>query len=57
MQLQVIDAIDFCPGAAGGWLAQRFTIPMSRLEATPTEPTYDLPFHVFVDMSGTVALP
>ncbi len=57
MQLQVIDAIDFCPGAAGGTLAQLFTIPMSRLEATPTELTYDLPFHVFVDLSGTVPIP
>lgn len=57
LQLQVIDAADFCPGAAGGFFAQQFTIPMSRLEATPTEPTYDLPFHVFVDLSGPAPLP
>lgn len=57
LQLQVIDAVDFCPGAAGGSWAQTFTIPMSRLEATPTEPTYDLPFHVFVDLSSTVTMP
>lgn len=57
MQLQVIDAVDFCPGAPGGWVAQRFTIPMSRLEATPTEATYDLPFHVFVDLNGNVPIP
>jgi hypothetical protein len=58
VQLQVIDAVDFCPGAAGSsWLAHRFTIPMSRLEATPWALTYDLPFHVFVDLSGSVWLP
>ena len=57
LQLQVIDAIDFCPGAPGGAIAQQFTIPMSRLEATPTELTYDLPFHVFVDLSGTTPIP
>jgi hypothetical protein len=57
LQLQVIDAVDFCPGAPGGSVAQQVTIPMSRLEATPTEPTYDLPFHVFVDLSGTARVP
>jgi hypothetical protein len=57
LQLQVIDAVDFCPGAPGGTVAQQVTIPMSRLEATPTEPTYDLPFHVFVDLSSTVPIP
>ncbi|MGH9836713.1 MAG: eCIS core domain-containing protein [Blastocatellia bacterium] len=57
LQLQVVDAVDFCPGAAGGFFAQQFTIPMSRLEATPTELTYDLPFHVFVDLSGAAPLP
>lgn len=57
LRLQVIDAVDFCPGNPGGSLAQVFTIPMSRLEATPTETTYDLPFHVFVDLSGTVPIP
>jgi outer membrane protein OmpA-like peptidoglycan-associated protein len=50
LQLQVIDAVDFCPGAPGGLAAQAATIPMSRLEATPRETTYDLPFHVFVDL-------
>jgi outer membrane protein OmpA-like peptidoglycan-associated protein len=57
LQLQVIDAVDFCPGAPGGTAAQAITIPMSRLEATPTEPTYDLPFHVIVDLSGTEPIP
>jgi hypothetical protein len=57
LQLQVIDAVDFCPGAPGGTIAQAVTIPMSRLEATPTEPTYDLPFHVFVDLSGREPIP
>lgn len=57
LQLQVIDAVDFCPGAPGGSVAQQVTIPMSRLEATPTESTYDLPFHVFVDLSGTTPVP
>jgi len=57
MQLQVIDCVDFCPGAAGGFIAQQFTIPMSRLEATPTERTYDLPFHVFVEWSDVRRIP
>jgi outer membrane protein OmpA-like peptidoglycan-associated protein len=57
LQLQVIDAVDFCPGNPGSSTAQHVTIPMSRLEATPTEPTYDLPFHVFVDLSGTTTVP
>jgi hypothetical protein len=33
--LEVLDGVDFCPGGVGGWFAQRVTIPMSRLEATP----------------------
>ena len=57
LQLQVVDAIDFCPGAAGGLVAQQITIPMSRLEATPAQNTYDLPFHVFVDLSATIPVP
>lgn len=57
LQLQVIDAVDFCPGAPGGSWAQEFTIPMSRLEATATENAYDLPFHVFVDLSGSFPIP
>jgi hypothetical protein len=42
----VLDAVDFCPGAAGGFWAQQITVPMSRLEATPDFPTYDIPFEV-----------
>jgi outer membrane protein OmpA-like peptidoglycan-associated protein len=42
----VLDAVDFCPGAAGGFWAQQITIPMSRFEATPDFPTYDIPFEV-----------
>lgn len=57
LELQVIDAVDFCPGAPGPAPAWPATVPMSRLEATPTEPTYDLPFHVFVDLSGTARIP
>jgi len=56
LQLQVIDTIDFCPGAPGRAIAREVTIPMSRLEATPRETTYDLPFHVFVDFSLHIPL-
>ncbi len=45
----ILDAIDFCPGAAGeGWFAPLITVPLSRLEATPDIPTYDTPFEVIV---------
>jgi hypothetical protein len=57
LNLQVIDTIDFCPGNPGGAMARNITIPMSRLEATPTETTYDLPFHVFVSWSETINIP
>jgi hypothetical protein len=43
----VRDAIDFCPGDPGSRLAQSFTIPMSRLEASGD--AYDLPFEVRYD--------
>jgi len=46
LEFTVFDTIDFCPGAWGGMIAQRYTIPMSRLEATPWMPVYDLPFQV-----------
>ncbi len=42
----VLDCVDFCPGAPGDWRAQLITIPMSRLEATPDFSTYDVPFEV-----------
>jgi hypothetical protein len=43
----VFDAVDFCPGASGGFFAQLIlTKDMSRLEATPDFPTYDTPFEV-----------
>ncbi|MEO8353230.1 MAG: hypothetical protein ABI680_15990, partial [Chthoniobacteraceae bacterium] len=42
----VQDCVDFCPGAPGGFLAQKITIPISQLEATPDIPTYDTPFEV-----------
>lgn len=34
LTLRVLDAFDFCDGNPGGELAQVFTIPLSRLEAT-----------------------
>jgi hypothetical protein len=40
----VKDAIDFCPGNPGGLLAQKFTIPLSRLEAS--NEAYDVPFEI-----------
>ena len=47
----VLDAVDFCPGAPGGFFAQRVSIPMSRFEATPDFPTYDVPFEVIYGLS------
>lgn len=40
----VDDTIDFCPGACGGFLAQRLTVPLSRWEATGS--SGDVPFTV-----------
>ena len=42
----VFDCVDFCPGASGSGLALGLTIPISKLEATPDVPTYDVPFEV-----------
>jgi hypothetical protein len=48
----ILDAIDFCPGAPGSLAAQlAFTDDLSRLEATPDVPTYDTPFEVIVGAS------
>jgi Domain of unknown function (DUF4157) len=47
----VLDAVDFCPGAPGGFFAQRVSVPMSRFEATPNFPTYDVPFEVIYGLS------
>lgn len=41
---EVFDVIDFCPGGCGSPAEQRFTIPMSRLEASGE--AYDVPFIV-----------
>jgi hypothetical protein len=43
----VRDAIDFCPGNPGNWLAQSITVPMSRLEASGF--ASDVPFEVHYD--------
>jgi hypothetical protein len=37
LTLDVVDAIDFCPGDQGSALEQNFTIPLSRLEMTPLD--------------------
>ena len=47
----VFDCVDFCPGASGSGLALGLTIPMSKLEATPDVPTYDVPFEVIYGLS------
>lgn len=47
----VFDCVDFCPGAAGSRSAQALTIPVSKLEATPDVPTYDVPFEVIYGLS------
>jgi len=39
------DAFDFCPGNKGGRIAQIFTIPLSRMEASDL--AYDAPFEVY----------
>jgi peptidoglycan hydrolase-like protein with peptidoglycan-binding domain len=47
LEFDVMDAVDFCPGAPGSEIAQLLvTKDMSRLEATPDVPTYDTPFEV-----------
>ena len=43
----VKDAIDFCPGNMGGFLASYITIPLSRLEASGM--AYAVPFEVHYD--------
>ncbi|WP_143053067.1 hypothetical protein [Nitrosovibrio tenuis] len=47
----VLDCVDFCPGAPGSGAALAVTIPMSKLEATPDVPTYDVPFEVIYGLS------
>lgn len=48
----IVDAVDFCPGAPGSLIAQLgLTDDLSRLEATPDVPTYDTPFEVVVGAS------
>ena len=49
----VLDCVDFCPGAPGSTLAQGITIPLSRLEATPDIPTYDTPFEVIFSLNDS----
>ncbi len=49
----VLDCVDFCPGAPGGRLAQGITIPLSRLEATPDIPGYDTPFEVIFGLKDS----
>jgi putative cell wall-binding protein len=39
VELDVADAVDFCPGGAGEGAEEYLTVPMSRLEVTP----YDFP--------------
>jgi hypothetical protein len=51
----VFDCVDFCPGNPGGFFAQIITIPLSRLEATPDFPTYDVPFEVIYGTSDDKA--
>ena len=48
----VRDAIDFCPGAMGGFIARFVTIPLSRLEASGL--AYDVPFEVHYDAPSVV---
>ncbi|MEJ2407480.1 MAG: hypothetical protein P8171_25080 [Candidatus Thiodiazotropha sp.] len=51
----VHDAVDFCPGAPGGFIAQRgLTVQLSRLEATPDVATYDTPFEVLYTITDDV---
>jgi hypothetical protein len=47
----IFDAVDFCPGNPGGLAAQLITINLSKLEATPDIPTYDVPFEVIYGLS------
>jgi hypothetical protein len=43
----VKDAIDFCPGNMGGFIASHVTIPFSRLEASGM--AFSVPFEVYYD--------
>jgi|GEM_PF-6858759 len=52
LDFTILDCVDLCPGGPGGWAAQRMTIPMSRLEATPWMPVYDMPFEVAFKARG-----
>jgi hypothetical protein len=53
----VVDTIDFCPGASGGWFAEWLTTSMSRWEASGIsgDVTFDLEFEA-PDLVGEITL-